>query len=342
MKQIIVLTDYKGHFGSNWAAKPYRSGMDLSVISDAFRKAGYEPQIFTFSEIANVNISLKDVPVIYTSSEDIGYHYKDFIEDVVLYLQGMGTRLIPDFNHIRANNNKVFMELFLKPLRKALDIGPASQVFGVLEQAQKPDRSYPIVIKEPKGAMSSGVTKADTASEFDKKAKAISRSPYLRKDLKDSLRTYKHNDYKKESLYRNKFVTQEFIPDLQNDWKVLIFGDRYFIFSRPVRSGDFRASGSGFMSYKFGSQCEFPEGIFNFAKGIFDYLNVPQLSIDIAYDGNRFYLIEMQSLFFGTVGVIKSDVYFTQDGNSWKPQNKDLSLETIYTESILLYLNKCS
>lgn len=342
MKQIILLTDYKGHFGSNWAAKPYRSGMDLSVISDIFRKARYEPKVFTFSEIANANIDLKDVPIIYTSSEDIGYHYKDFIEDVVLYLQSIGARLIPDFNHIRANNNKVFMELFLKPLRQALDIGPDSHVFGVLEESLKTDRDYPVVIKEPKGAMSSGVTKADSPAEFDKKAKTISRSPYLKKDLKDNLRTYKHNDYKKESLYRNKFVTQEFIPGLQNDWKVLIFGDRYFIFSRPVRSGDFRASGSGFMSYKFGSHCEFPEGIFNFAKGIFDYLKIPQLSIDIAHDGSQFYLIEMQSLFFGTVGVIKSDVYFTQDGKGWKPQTKDLSLETIYTESILLYLNGSS
>lgn len=342
MKQIILLTDYKGHFGSNWAAKPYRSGMDLSVVCNDFKKAGYEPQVFTFSEIANAGLPLHNVPIIYTSSEDIGYHYKDFIEDVVLYLQSIGARLIPDFNHIRANNNKVFMELFLKPLRNDLNIGPASEVFGVFEETQKSDRSYPIVIKEPKGAMSSGVAKADTASEFDKKAKAISRSPYLKKDLKDSLRTYKHSNYKRESLYRNKFVTQKFIPGLQNDWKVLIFGDRYFIFSRPVRSGDFRASGSGFMNYKFGSQCEFPEGIFDFAKGIFDYLNVPQLSIDIAYDGKQFYLIEMQSLFFGTVGVIKSDTYFIQSANGWKPQTKDLSLETIYTESIMLYLNKCS
>lgn len=340
MKQIILLTDYKGHFGSNWAAKPYRSGMDVSAITAHFKAAGYATQIYTFSEIANADLPLAGVPVIYTSSEDIGYHYKDFIEDIILYLQSVGARVTPAFDHIRANNNKVFMELFLKPLRKSLNIGPNSKVFGVFEQAQKLERDYPTVIKEPRGAMSRGVSKADNADDFEKNAKHISRSANLKKDLKDGIRAYKHKDYTKESLHRGKFVTQEFIPGLQNDWKILIFGDRYFIFSRPVRSGDFRASGSGFMSYKFGSDCEFPEGIFDFAKGVFDYLNVPQLSIDIAYDGNQFYLIEMQSLFFGTVGVIKSDVFFVKVQDTWKSEKNELSLEATYVESMALYLDR--
>ncbi len=339
MKRLILLTDYKGNFGSHWGATTYRSGMDISVLKKHFANADYQLEVYTFSEFANLNSEFREVPVIYTSSEDIGYHYKDFIEDVILFAQEGGALVIPRFAHLRANNNKVFMELLLKNLRGSLQTGPYARVYGVFEEAEREQRKYPAVIKEPRGAMSRGVQKADDKKSFARYAKRISRTPHLKSDVKDHLRTFKHKGYQSESLYRNKFVSQEFIPGLQNDWKVLIYGHKYFIFSRPVRPGDFRASGSGFMNYTFGSACEFPEGIFDFAEKVYQHLEVPQLSLDIAFDGQSFYLIEIQSVFFGTVGVIKSDVYFQRDGKEWKEQPKQHPLERLYAESIISYLN---
>jgi len=50
-------------------------------------------------------------------------------------------------------------------------------------------------------------------------------------------------------LHRSKFIVQEFIPDLSNDWKVLVFWDKYYVLRRKNRPNDFRASGSGLFSF---------------------------------------------------------------------------------------------
>ena len=48
----------------------------------------------------------------------------------------------------------------------------------------------------------------------------------------------------------------------------------------------------GVNKYKYGSDCKYPNGIFDYAKSIFDSFDVPNLSVDIAYDGKNFYLLE--------------------------------------------------
>ena len=81
-KYIFLLTDYKGNFGSHWKADPYRSGFDLKLVKNEFNKNGYKIIITSFEEIINNNKEINGI-VLYTSTEDIGYHYKDFIEDII-------------------------------------------------------------------------------------------------------------------------------------------------------------------------------------------------------------------------------------------------------------------
>lgn len=45
---------------------------------------------------------------------------------------------------------------------------------------------------------------------------------------------------------------QDFVPDNAFDTRVTVIGDRAFAFTRDVRPGDFRASGSGRIAYDFG------------------------------------------------------------------------------------------
>jgi len=339
MKKIILLTDYKNNFGSKWNNMPYRSGMDKMLLSKYFKEEGYDPLIVKLSNFNPLDYSKEDF-IIYTSSEDINYIYKDYIEDIVLYAQESGLNVIPDYKYLRANNNKVFMELlkhttFDKELNNL-----TTKVYGTYEEVVLKEIEYPIVLKEAAGAMSTGVFLAKNEKEFISIAKKISRTAFYKNDLKDALRPFRHKAYIKESLYRKKFITQQFIPNLKSDFKLLIFGERYYIFERPVRKNDFRASGSGNKNYIYGSDVILPEGILDFAKKVYTQATVPQLSIDIAYDGNMFYIIEFQALYFGTVGHAKSDGYYSFTDSNWLFNKEKLDIEKVYVDSIIEFIGR--
>lgn len=337
--KIVILTDYKNNFGSKWNNIPYRSGMDKTLLGKYFKELGYDIEIVKFSEFNALKYT-QDCFIIYTSSEDIDYIYKDYIEDVVLYAQESGLNVIPAYKFLRANNNKAFMELIKKSIFSKEFNNLETNVYGTFDEATLKKIKYPIVLKESSGAMSTGVFLAKNQSEFVVLAKKISETKSFNNDIKDALRPLKHKGYIKESLYRKKFVTQEFIPNLQSDYKVLVFGEKYYVFERPVRKGDFRASGSGNKNYIYGSQVNLPKGILDFVKKAFDQASIPQLSIDIAYDGSKLYIIEFQALYFGTVGHVKSDGFYSLIDDNWKFCYKKLDFEQIYVESIDYHIEK--
>ena len=342
MKKIFILTDYKGYFGSKYTAKPYRSGMDKKLLEQYFAHYGFQVKYVAFSDVEFRKMDFQDQYVLYTSSEDIGYHYKDYIEDVILGLSLKGARIIPEYKYLRANNNKVFMEI----LRDLFDGEDGRYIkthhFGTAEELKEKIEKfqYPVVIKSATGAMSSGVFLAENGNQLIKIAEKISRTKYLFKELRDLGRSIKHKGYKKESKHRKKFIVQNFVPGLNNDWKILIFGDKYYIFQRPNRINDFRASGSGHDIYLYGDKSNPPEGIFDFAKTIFDKLEVPTLSIDIGYSDNKFYMMEFQLLYFGTVGHIRSNCYYEYQNGDWVEIHEMLDIEKIFAESIVKYIER--
>ena len=59
-------------------------------------------------------------------------------------------------------------------------------------------------------------------------------------ELWDWGRSFKHKAYIRDSKYRKKFIVQNFIEDLSNDWKILVFGKKYYILCRETRKNDFR------------------------------------------------------------------------------------------------------
>ena len=340
MKRIILLTDYKDYFGSKWDAIPYNSGFDKELITKYFAANNYKVELIPLSKAKEID-NVIDIPVLYTSSEDIGYHYKDFIEDIIYYLELKGANVIPRHKFLRANNNKVFMELLRNTIDENSDSKLKSWVFGTYEDLLEiiDDITYPIVVKTPRGAMSRGVSLAKNKEELISNVKSISRSKHLVQDIKDNLRPYKHKGYKVNSLYREKFILQEFVPDLINDWKILIYGKKYFVLTRHVGKGDFRASGSH-NNYLAGSKAIMPEGLLDFAHSIYQSMDVPHLSIDVIFDGDSFRLIEFQALYFGTSTVNMSDVYFEKVNQEWK-QNKIIeTIEELYVNGVVYYIGK--
>ena len=187
--------------------------------------------------------------------------------------------------------------------------------------------------------MSKGVFLAKTKEEVIKNAKKISQTKNLLFDIKDKIRRNRHKGYIPESTNRNKFIVQNFIPDLNNDWKVLVFFDKCFILKRTIKPGDFRASGSGYQ-YKFDVKAEFPQGIFDFCIDYKNKLNVPNISLDVAFDGKEFFIIEFQALYFGTTTQEKSKYFFQKEKNTWIPKTNNFSIEEIFVYGIKEYYSK--
>lgn len=339
-KKLIALVDYKNRFGSKHFDNPYRSGMDKNLLSKYFEENGYyiEYEYFHKVDLRN-NDKYRGVFVIYTSSEDIGYHYKYYIEDVVLGLEQIGAVLIPGYKFLRANNNKVFMEFLRTAILKENDF--YSKHFGSLKDLllDIDNITFPAVLKKAEGAAGTGVFLVKNKKELIKTVKIIKDYLYIKEDIKDLIRSYLHKGYQRESIYRNKFIIQPFIPNLKNDWKVLIFGKKYFVLNRGVRKNDFRASGSK-TNYKTDINAAIPYGLLDYAEAIYNTLNVPHLSLDIIYDGSKFYLIEFQALYFGTSTINMSKYYFIKEKSIWRHELIQNEIEKIYSESIIDFLNK--
>ncbi len=336
MKKIMLLHDYKGRFLSKYFGEIYRAGMDKDLLRQQFEKHGFQTELLSLCDPQLIK-KTKDYPVIYTSQEDSDYRYKDFIEDIVLDLESNGVMTLPKYLYLRANNNKVFMEMLrhrVLPEKYQLK----TQWYGTAEDALSDIKSvkYPVVIKSAGGATSSGVRLAKEEKEYVAKIKELSRSTSIKYELRDWMRFFKHKGYERESLHRKKFIVQDFVPELENDWKVLVYHDKYYVLRRDNRPGDFRASGSGLFSYDENLDTAILEAAKEI-KGIFD---VPMISLDLAISDGQIILIEFQFLYFGTSTLEKSTFYYAETQNGWKKVYEKPFLEREYARSIAEYLKE--
>jgi hypothetical protein len=340
MMKLAALTDYKGRFGSKHFDSPYRSGMDKEKLK------------FYFSQY---NVALSFIPMslawsqvlpefnhfIYTSSEDEGYLYKSYIEDIVLGLEKQGCRAIPGFIHLRANNNKGMMEFLRRETKDEKLNTIRTQFFGTMEELiqQKNNIDYPIVIKKAAGASGRGVFKAKNQNELNHVANLVSGSKSFLTDIKDWVRSKKHTGYVRDSVHRNKFIVQNFIPNLVNDWKVYWFNGELYLFFRPIfKHRDFVASGGGYDNYMYGEEAPRPEGFFEYVEHVMSFFKVPNASLDVAFDGEKFYLLEIQFLYFGTAGIPYSKGYYKKSNGKWSFLKEKREIEHVYAKSIADFL----
>lgn len=336
-KIIYAITDYNGLFGSKHNAVPYKSGMDKDKLTECFKALGYELSFLNPTEV-NFSDNWTDKAVIYSSQEDPGYVYKDFLEDIILGFETRGANVIPSYKHLRANNNKAFMHILEEiDLNGVCNIIPNKRFSTLSELKSISDIIYPVVIKLAAGAMSKNVELANNFKELVSfvNKNSVKMSAWI--GFKEFVRSYRYDGYTKQDLVKNKFVLQEFIPHLDSDYKVLKFGDYFYILNRSVRENDFRASGSGH-AYKIGSDCNVPEGTFELVESIAKAINTPTISVDIAVSEGKLYVMEYQSIYFGTSGHHRSDVVYVKSDETFKQVENNLELEHLYAHSIIEHL----
>ncbi|WP_138433364.1 ATP-grasp domain-containing protein [Winogradskyella algicola] len=326
-KTIVFLVDYNNRFSYKWNAKPYRSGLNKETLLLEFKKLGREVIFMSYTDL---NFRDKefflDKVFLYTSQEDENLFYKSYVEDIVLGLELIGANVIPGYKYLRAHHNKMFMEIIrdVAPIPEIKNI--KSNYFGTFEDFKKSadSFSYPLVLKSAFGATSKAVTLISNKKEALKKIKSYSNSKSFWYDLKDYIRAIKHKGYKRESRYRRKFIVQNLISGMDRDYKILVFGDKYYVLERRVKKNDFRASGSGLINYTK----DIPAGMLDYAHDFFEKQNLPFFAMDVAFDKQNFSLIEFQALYFGTHTLDTAPYYFIQKNGEWVCVEKKSVIET--------------
>jgi len=342
---IYLLTDLNNRFQTKVPSDPYGAGMDVVEIQKLFYKEGYPITILSYCEIDDFKSFDKSI-VLYTSVEGDGGEYKDFIEDNLLGLELAGAILVPGFIFFRAHENKVFQEIIRKLLFDKTETGIQSQIYGSEKEfnlKNKNDLECPVVIKGSTGSGSKNVFLAKNNKTLARLIKKVSNSKQYKLLLIDKLFKLKLsiNKLNYDKVFLNnirKFIVQNFINNITNDFKVLIFSDKYYVLKRLNRVNDFRASGSH--NFIFNNDFEIPDGLLNSCRTWYDRFDVPNAAFDVAIINNKFYLIEFQFINFGTVTQTKSNSFYKFENGNWIEIKKTLSLEEVYVASVVDYLKK--
>jgi len=280
-------------------------------------------------EIGNLDIEEDDI-IIYTSSENSAI--RQYLKDKLFYLSNSNL-LIPSYELLNAHENKGFQEM----MKDYYSFGnlKGSYIFDLEHQII----SSPKVLKTTTGAGSSGVflikDEKDISNIRDKFLKSSIKRRLISSQRKLKLNSSEYTLYKYNKKLFGLFVEQEFIPNLKHDFKVLVFGNRYFVLKRNVKKNDFRASGSG--NFEF---VEPPYEVLEFAKEVAKKLGNPYFSLDIAQSEHGCHLIEFQATNFGPYTLLNAPYrYLDKDGKWLKEQNcKDL--EANYAYALNYYLSK--
>lgn len=338
--KLVVLVDYRGSFYSTVSSARTLCTMNVSSIVGYFTSAGFDVQVLKFTDV-DFSKNWQGVPVLYTSSEDIGLLYKGFIEDVVLGLDAAGALLLPNYRYLRSHHNKLMMELLRYQLFPEEAKRLQTSFFGTFEELKSAEnsRKWPKVLKAAYGAGSKQVVMAKGREELLSLAKKISRSWSFGDVLRELRSRLIWRGYAPRSLNRTKFIVQNLVENLDGDFKVLRFGKRFYVLSRKNRKNDFRASGSGNFSREIPSSVNLTE-LLNYSKWASDIIGSPVCSLDVAFDGNDFHLIEFQCLNFGTLTAEFSDYCHVFSEGTWSKALGKCDLELVFCDSVMLYLSE--
>lgn len=331
MARILILHDYRKQF--YFATREYAKGIDISRLAAGLTSHSHSVEVLGFEEVDTAT-SHEGTFVLYQSSEDRGLHYKGYIAGKIMALALQGATLIPQFEFFLSHENKVFFEDLRTQSQVPELTSLWSATFSHFEQLLHTDYArwrYPIVVKSSSGSGSRGVRLANSPKELLAHARALSLVADPLGVAKELGKRALKRGYIPESLFRRPFIVQEYLSNLKEDYKVLAYGNRFFVLARKVRSRDFRASGSG----RFTFPTVIPEDILSIAHAVHRHFNVPYISLDIARDGPICHVLEAQFLRFGSYTLEHSPHYYTYDESGhWCQHDWEPDLEATMAQAI--------
>lgn len=335
-EKVLIIKDIRNWFWVTYQDWNTPVSLDTSKIKKHLENKNYNVEITSFTEF-NFNKDYNGYFIIYGSYEDYCSSTKEYIEDVILWLEKQGAILIPKFEYFRAHDNKVMMELLRKEFKNDKLKTVNTRTYPSLESLGSNENEFPVVIKMAKGSGGNGVALARNKKELLKYAEKFSRLINEKQYIYLSIVNLKQTLFgkKRVPINNSKFIVQNYIPNLEGDNKVLIFGDHYFVLRRLNRDNDFRASGSG----KFAEidQSNIIE-LLEFARLCKREISSPFISIDIGFDGSNYHLIEFQCITFGFKAMSLSNYHFVDEGDSFKRIDKKVDPEAEFSYAVIDYI----
>jgi len=327
-------------------------GLDFDKIKEdiELKNFNYKVTIINFFDAMN-DFSLIPVDSIFIYSVSKNNNYLHYIKDCVLNLSKFrkDVVLLPNIDQLYSYENKGYQEL----VKKRLYINNLKgKYFGDIDDYlnQSIKQETPFVHKEILGAGSIGVKLIKDNNDLRKIAKKnnkihafiegirkyINIKYRLEKDYKGlkPIKKYAILNFDKFRAERSQFVIQDFIPGLKYDFKILIFGDKFYALKRAVKKNDFRASASGMFE-----KVTPPIEVLDYAYEIQRVLKVPFVALDIGISENKsVFLFEFESIGFGPLTLTDSTSFFIKKDKSWDEIIKESNLEEEYANAIHYYI----
>lgn len=344
MKKIIISPLFQNYMsGRIWM------GLDVEQIKKVLtEKYNLEVEITPFTSLlGRLNAVPKGSVLFYATIYNP--EYLQYLKDTISHISAIRPDIIllPNQDQLLSLDNKGYQEYYKKEIGIESVAGKYyGDINDLVADPQKMD--YPFVLKLNEGALSSGVQLINDDSEliaFQTKVK--------QKTIREKVAYFlnKRNSFKKdtnlipkENLLESNFdeffqkrkpvVNQEFVPGLECDYKVLVFGGKYFVLKRATRKNDFRASGSGNFEW-----IDPPHEILSYAKMVVDKMDIPFISLDLGIDNNKkCYLFEFQGVAFGPLTLTGSDKYFEFKDDAWNKIETKSNLEDNYAYAIYKFI----
>ncbi len=321
--KIYIATLPNGYFGSS--GQSWKT-LDVDKIASMLN---FDTDIITINDLMDMDFDPSDV-VIYTSSDE--ENIRKYLLDV-MYLVDKKCHIIPSYEMLLSHENKGFQQLFRYEHNFGNLIG---NYFFDIDDSKL---SMPKVFKTITGAGSSGVSLVRNQKDLSKiKSQHFTVSKKrqiikLQRRLKLRKNEFKIYNYRHKGF--NRLVEQEFVPNLKNDYKILVFGDRYYGLKRNIKKNDFRASGSGLFKFE-----KPPNKVLDFAKNIFNELDNPYASLDIAQSVDGCHLLEYQGTNFGPTAVLNSSMRYVYSDNRWKEEKNDKDLESNFVYALNIFIRQ--
>jgi hypothetical protein len=334
MTELHLVVDYRGSLRQ--AYWDFES-LDLDILRRTLDGFNIECIVHRAADLINATDlqQLRGHWVWMTSSQVTDY--KSYLDDLAFTLSTC-TRMVPSYPLFRAHENKGYQEI----LKNQLGIDSVNGAyFGTLEEFELAAQRvrFPAVLKFPEGAHSCNVHKVESADQvrsvMHRRGLNLLRAAKRRIKTTFFLRRYSPA-FKGESDYTRRFVLQPMVVGSDYDWKVLVFGRKYYALRRGVRKNDFRASGSG--KFEF---VPAPAALLDYAKHIASKIDTPFISLDIIEQNGECALLEFQATHFGPITIMNSPHYYTLHDESWQTINETSVLEEEYARAIGQYIHAC-
>lgn len=350
VKKLLILTDEQSEFLVSKVDLENYTSMDVGKIREFFISRSYYVKVCKFSEL-DLDEDYNGVYIVYQSSEAPGSFYKRYIENLIYFLEKKGAVPLPKFEYLKAHHDKASMEFLRRAFRDRSLKNVQSLCYGSWVDARNYSLGFPVVIKGVSSSASAGVYLARNKTEYDKLIKKAGKILIGRRPL-DLVINYfkilvkkiiKLLDKSKEKYYwslnttpvSTPLVVQPFIGGLKGDYKVLIFGRKYYLLYRKNRKNDFRASGSGKF---FDVPEEERESLLSFAKKLTCEIDFPIIGMDVAFDGQKYYLIEFQMIDLGPVAMQRSTFWHELHDGKWIRFDGKSDLEEEFSRAIYDYI----